>query len=317
MRVPCLCSLLFVLAINTTAQVPSSSEGDSSAFVSPVATLSKNVYEVNLAFTVTDKHGHFISNLRADDFHLLDNNQAPERLTFFQQRSDLPLHLAVLIDVSASVKSRFKFETSAATEFLRKILRPGIDKAMIITFNEQVKTVVQPTDRPGRLDKTLSKIRPDGDTALNDAVIYGCNRLRDLTERQITRRAIILISDGVDTLHHASLGQAQQAASRSEVTIFALSTNFSELDLNGKGDAVLRELASASGGVLLPAHDEAHLGSAFRNVEKALRNQYVIAYTPATFMADGSFRAVELKAVKHGLRTSCRKGYYAKAASAR
>ena len=93
-------------------------------FLSPATTITRNVNEVNVAFTVMDKKGHFISNLQPDDFRVLDNQQAPQRLTLFEQRSDLPLHLAILIDGSASVQNRFHFEQEAAVAFMKKILRP-------------------------------------------------------------------------------------------------------------------------------------------------------------------------------------------------
>jgi len=295
-----------------SAQITTPSALEVSEFVAPAATISKAVDEVNLAFTVTDKHGHFISNLGPNDFRLLDNHHAPERLTFFQQRSDLPLHLAVLIDASASVENRFKFETNAAAQFLGKILRSGTDQAFVVTFNDRVKTVIGPTDKPDKLAASLKHLKPEGDTALNDAVIYASEKLRAMPEKQITRRAIVLISDGVDTVHRSTLTQAQQEAARAQVMIFSLTTNISEFDTNAEGDAVLEQLATSTGGALLAAHDENRLDLAFRNVQKALRNQYVLAYTPASFMPDGSYRPVELTAIKRGLRTNCRKGYFAR-----
>lgn len=316
MRFPALYSVLLVLSPSFLfSQIQSASSVKASEFVAPTATLSKSVDEVNLAFTVTDKRGHFISNLGPNDFKLLDNHEAPQRLTFFQQRSDLPLHVAVLVDASASIEYRFKFETNAAAEFLKRILRPGSDQALLITFNDGIKTVVGPTDKLDKLSSSLKKLKAEGNTALNDAVIYASEKLRRLPENQITRRAIVLISDGVDTAHASTLEQAEQAASRAQVMIFSLSTNLSELDANGNGDEVLRQLATATGGALLPAHDEMRLDSALHNVQKALRNQYVLAYTPSAFMPDGSYRRVELTAVKRGLRTNCRKGYYAKPAA--
>jgi VWFA-related protein len=293
--------------------MPSTPGLEASEFVAPAATISKAVDEVNLAFTVTDKRGHFISNLSPNDFHLLDNHQAPQRLTFFQQRSDLPLHLAVLIDASASVEYRFKFETDAAAAFLKKILRPGTDQAFMVAFNDSVKTIAEPTDKPARLNAALKRLKTGGNTALHDAVIYASDKLRHLPENQITRRAIVLISDGVDTVHHSTLEQAEQEASRAEVMIFSLTTNLSEIEANG--DTVLKELAASTGGALLAAHDEGRLDSAFRSVQKALRNQYVLAYNPSAFQPDGSYRRVELKALKKGLRTNCRRGYYAKPAT--
>src|SRR5207248_2399686 len=303
-----LLSTSFVLS-----QIQSSAAVQASQFIAPAATISKSVDEVNLAFTVTDKRGHFISNLQPNDFKLLDNHQSPQRLTFFQQRSDLPLHLAVLIDASASVEYRFKFETNAAAEFLKRVVRPGTDEAMVITFNDRIKTVVEPTDKVGRLAGSLKRLKPEGNTALNNAVIYAADKLRRMSEQQITRRAIVLISDGVDTVHRSTLQQAQQEASRAQVMIFSLTTNISEFDTNAEGDAVLRQLATSTGGALLAAHDESRLDLAFRNVQRALRNQYVLAYTPASFMPDGSYRAVDLTAIKRRLCTNCLKCYFSRA----
>jgi Ca-activated chloride channel homolog len=313
-RVLCF-SVLLISTIATFAQVVASAGLGNSEFLPPTTTISKAVNEVNLAFTVTDKRGHFVSNLGPKDFRLLDNRQAPQRLTFFQQRSDLPLHLAVVIDSSASVEYRFKFERAAATAFLKKILRPGTDEAFVVTFNDRVQTVVDPTDKPARLMAGLKRLKPQGNTALHDAVIYACQKLSHLPENQITRKAIVLISDGVDTVHGSTLQQAQQAASRAQVMIFSLTTNRSEFDANGEGDAILRELAASTGGALLSAHDQERLDSAFRSVEKALRNQYVLGYHPADFAADGSYRSVELSTLQRGLRTNCRRGYYARASA--
>lgn len=313
-RILCLLSLAISTVI-ASAQISSAPEINVSEFLAPAATISKTVDEVNLAFTVTDKRGHFISNLGPNDFHLLDNYQAPQRLTFFQQRSDLPLHLAVLIDASASVEYRFKFETNAAAAFLKKILRSGTDQAFVVAFSDSVKTIAGPTDKPAKLNAALKRLKPGGNTALHDAVIYASDKLRHLPESQITRRAIVLISDGVDTVHHSTLEQAEQEASRAEVMIFSLTTNLSEIDADGDGDTVLKELAASTGGALLAAHDEGRLDSAFRSVQKALRNQYVLAYSPSAFQPDGSYRRVELKALKKGLRTNCRRGYYAKPAT--
>jgi len=310
----CLVSLL-VSAVTLSAQVNSTAGFRGSEFVAPATTISKTVDEVNLAFTVTDKRGHFISNLGPNDFRLLDNHQAPERLTFFQQRSDLPLHLAVVIDASASIEYRFKFETNAAAAFLKKTLRPGMDRAFVVTFNDNIRTVAEPTDDPTRLSVALKKLKPGGNTDLHDAVIYACDKLRQLPETQITRRAIVLISDGVDTVHRATLQEAEQAASRAQVMIFSLSTNYSEFDANGEGDEILRQLSASTGGALLQAHDEGRLDSAFRNIQKALRNQYVLAYNPSAFHPDGSFRTVGLSTRKQGLRTNCRRGYYARPAA--
>ena len=309
------CSPLCILGISllATAQSTTPASPPEYQFLAPLATISSEVNEVNLAFTVTDHQGRFISNLRPDDFHLLDNQLPPPRFTFFQQRSDLPLHLAVLIDASSSVKYRFKMEQDSTLAFVRNILRPGKDKALVIAFNDQVTTIQDLTDRATSVSKAIAKVNPDGNTALYDAVIYAAEKLRRIPESGITRRAIVLVSDGVDTVNRASLLQAQAAVARAEVVIFSLTTNMSELEPNAEGDAVLRQLAVSTGGSMLPAHDEVRLSSSLRNVEKPLRNQYVVAYSPPEFHADGTYHKVEVLPVKKGLRANCRNGYYASA----
>jgi Ca-activated chloride channel homolog len=292
----------------TQTQLP---EGRAESLLSPIATISAKVDEVNLAFTVTDKRGHFVGNLQADDFALLDNHSAPERLTFFQQRSDLPLHLAVLIDASDSVKYRFKFEQAAAFAFIKKIMRPGTDRAFVVAFNDQVTTVQELTGKATQVSKALKHVKAGGETALYDAIISASEKLREYPEKQLTRRGIILLSDGVDTVKRSTLEQAEEAAARAQAMIFSVSTDVSEFDRNPEGDAVLKNLAQASGGIFLKGGNEDDIHVAFRDVEKALRSQYVLAYNPADFRADGSYHAVEIVPRKRGLRANCRKGYYA------
>jgi Ca-activated chloride channel family protein len=306
-----LCSLVLLISLvpGALAQIPL--ENGESHFLAPLTKISKVVNEVDLAFTVTDKKGRFISDLQATDFALLDNNTAPDRLTFFQQRSDLPLHLAILIDASDSVKFRFKFEQKAAFSFVKKIVRAKSDEVFVVTFNDQVKTVQEVTEKKARISKALKTTNAHGDTALYDAIIYASEKLRQIPEHQLTRRGIILLSDGFDTVHRSTLDEAKEAAARAGVMVFSVSTNFFQDDSNEAGDRTLKDLAESTGGMFLSGGDEDKIRDAFHDVEKALRHQYVVAYNPASFLADGSYHTVEVVPRKHGLRANCRKGYYA------
>ena len=308
-------SLVFVaISCFAVAQSPISMKASGYSLLTPVTTISKEVNEVNLAFTITDKHGHFVSNLQPKDFELRDNQLAPAHFNSFQQRSDLPLHLAVLIDASSSVTHRFKTEQDAALAFIKKILRPGKDEAMVIAFNDKVALVQNLTGRPTSVSGAIAKVRPEGNTALFDAVIYAADHLRRMPESGITRRAIVLVSDGVDTVSRSTLAQAQAAAARAETMIFSLSSNLTNGGPEEPGDKCLKQLSSSTGGVMLPAGDQARLSLSFRNIEKALHNQYVIAYSPPEFHADGTYHKVEIVPVKKGLRANCRSGYYAASA---
>ena len=311
MRSVAACWFFLTLSFSSAFTQTQVSGAHEQSLLPPIATITTKVNEVNLAFTVMDKRGRFVGNLQPGDFALLDNHSAPERLTFFQQRSDLPLHLAVLIDASDSVKYRFKFEQSAAIEFIRKIMRPGTDRAFVVAFNDQVNTVQELTGNRKQVSKALKRVKSGGDTALYDAIIYAAHKLREYPEKQFTRRGIVVISDGMDTVKRSNLEQAKEAAARAEISIFTMSTNASKFDINASGDAVLKNLAQSTGGIFVRGRDEDDIHFAFRDVERALRNQYVLAYNPADFRADGSYHMVEVVTHKRGLRTNCRKGYYA------
>lgn len=273
-------------------------------------TISKRVDEVNLAFTVTDKKGRLINNLNSGDFTILDNHTAPQSVNFFQQQTDLPLRVGVLVDASDSILYRFDYEKTAAVMFLKRILRPGKDQAFVVSFNDRIKMAQDDTDNSKELSKAVKRVHAGGNTALYDAVVFGADKLRGSPPQ--TRRVMILISDGEDTISKSHLFDAQRAAIQAEVTLFALSTNESDLAPNSSGDAVLNRLTETSGGVILQARDEYHLGRAFHKIERILRSQYAVAYRPAMFAPDGSFRLVELLPMRKELKVQCRRGYYAR-----
>src|SRR4051812_20885053 len=98
----------------------------------PVTTIKTQVREVNVIFTVTDKHGRFKKDLKQEDLHILDDGKAPEQIRDFRSETDLPLRVGLLVDASNSIRDRFKFEQEAATEFLSSIVRPKPDLAFVI-----------------------------------------------------------------------------------------------------------------------------------------------------------------------------------------
>lgn len=271
----------------------------------------KRVDEVNLRFTVTDSHGHFQNQLTPADFQVLDNHQPPAAIRFFQQHSTLPMRVAILIDVSSSVASRFKFEQKAAGVFLEKVLRPNYDEAFIASFDDKVHLVEDWTSDPNNAFKKVRALRAGGDTALYDAVIFACDKLHKRASEQITRPVIILITDGDDNSSKSILYDALQAAARAEAILFALSTNAYDPQYYPKGEAVLDLLSHSTGGRILPAHENSQLGHAFTQIEQALRSEYVVGYQPADFKLDGAFRLVEIVPQKSTLQVHHRRGYYA------
>jgi VWFA-related protein len=273
-------------------------------------TIKKRVDEVNLLFTVVDKKGRFVNQLQLDDFHLLDANLPPERIRNFQRESDLPLRVALVIDLSGSITRRFKFEQQTAAIFLKKILRPQTDKAMVIGFDDRARIEQDLTNDVPALRDAIRRMNPTGETALYDALVLAANHLRKNSELG-TRRVIVLISDGDDNHSSKRMHEAQEAAMKAEVAVYTLSTNILVGADYTKGEAVLELLARYTGGELLPAHDSAGVTQAFKQVQEALRSQYVISYKPAEFQRNGSYRQIALTVRDRKLRVECRHGYFA------
>src|SRR6185437_9314971 len=132
----------------TSAVAPESTPAVDSTV--PIETFHSRSDEVNVIFTVTDKHNKFIKDLKENQFKILDNNKPPRQITNFAAETDLPLRVGLLIDASNSIRDRFLFEQDAAISFLHQIIRPKTDKAFVLAFDE-VWDLTQ--DFTGDLDK--------------------------------------------------------------------------------------------------------------------------------------------------------------------
>lgn len=273
-------------------------------------TFRSRVDEVNLFFTVTDKHGKFVKDLKEDQFDILDNTRPPVKVMNFEAQTNLPLRVGLLIDASNSIRDKFHFEQQAAIEFLNQIIRPQSDKAFILAFDEVPDLQQDFTNDVGKLTKGINNIRPGGGTAMWDAVYYAC---RDkLMKEQATgpvRRAIILVSDGDDNQSRALRQEAIEMAQRAGVIIYAISTNLS--NIKDSGDKNLKILADATGGQAFYPFKLQDLSDAFTEIQGELRSQYFIAYKPDSFLANGQYRPVQVMAKNKKLRVRAKKGYFA------
>lgn len=271
----------------------------------------QSVNEVNLIFSVTDRHGNFVPNLKQSDFALLDDQKAPAKISSFTQQTNLPLRVGIVIDASTSIRSRFQFEQQASNEFLLQVLRSRKDRAFVMGFDSTPTVMQDWTDNMDSLQTAVSKLRPGGGTALFDAVYTACrDKLLDASRfQEPVRRAIVVISDGNDNQSRAYVEDAIKECQRAETIIFAISTNWTPS--RGKGDDVLQKMAKATGGRAFfpPSVDE--MGVGFQSIEDELRSQYDLTYTPADFKADGSFRTIYLFALDRRYQVSARQGYFA------
>ncbi len=268
------------------------------------------VNRVNILFTVTDKKGRFITDLNKGDFQVLENKQ-PQPIIEFAAESDLPLRLAVLIDTSNSIRDRFRFIQEAAVEFITSVMRPKVDKALVVSFDSSAELVSDLDGDPEKLAALVRDLRPGGGTALFDAIFFACrDKLSWEQPRHKFRRAMIILSDGDDNQSQKSREQALEMAQKADVVIYTISTNYTRLETDG--DKILKYLASETGGQAFFPFKVEDLSQSFENIANELRHQYNIYYRPEHMKTDGSYQAIAVHVKdRKDLVVRARKGYYA------
>ena len=276
------------------------------------ATIRKTVNEVNVVFTVTDKHGHYIKDLTKSDFRVIDDNRPAAEIRSFHRENDLPLMVGLLVDASNSVRDRFKFEQESAIEFLNQTIRPRYDKAFVVGFDVTPEVTQNFTDDTEALSHGVRELRPGGGTAMYDALYFACrDKLLKETQNQTgpVRRAIILLSDGDDNQSHVSREEAIEMAERAEVIVYTISTNVT--GSRQRGDKVLERIADATGGRAFFPFQITDVANAFAEIQDELRSQYALSYKPEQFQADGRFHTISVMAQNKAFKVRSRHGYYA------
>jgi Ca-activated chloride channel homolog len=281
-----------------------------------VATIRVPINEVNVVFTVTDKHGRRITDLKQNDFQVLDDNKPPAQVNSFHAETNLPLQVALLIDASNSVRDRFKFEQESAVEFLNQTVRPHYDQGFVVGFDATPEVTQDFTDDTQALAHGVRELRPGGGTALYDALYFTCrDKLLKAPKNTPVRRAVILLSDGEDNLSHVTREEAIEMAQRAEAIVYTISTNVS--GTKSAGDKVLERIADATGGRAFFPFQIREVANAFAEIQDELRSQYAISYKPADLKADGHYRTIEIIANdRKNLRVRSRRGWYAPTALA-
>ena len=290
---------------STAALLAASDEADQ-----PILTIKSRVDEVNVLFIATDRHGKFVRNLNQNDFSIFDDHKPVQSILNFHPETDLPIELGLLVDVSGSVQGRFGFEKEAATGFLQHIIRPGYDRAFVVGFNKESRLTQDFTDKVPLLAAGVQRLSNGGGTALYDAIYKACKEklLRETSDHPI-RKAIVILSDGEDNQSEYTRAQAIEMAERAEVIIYAISTDDSGLIL--RGDKVLEDLASATGGRAFFPYKMKDISRSFAAIEDELRSQYAVSYKPSDFDPDGRYRSIQITALKKDLQVRTRRGYFA------
>jgi Ca-activated chloride channel homolog len=277
----------------------------------PAAVIRSNVNEVNVVFTVTDKHNHYVKDRKAADFKVLDNRMPPATVRNFSSETNLPLRVGLLVDSSNSIRDRFRFEQQAAIEFLNQIIHPDRDQAFVLGFDTTPEITQDFSGNTEKLANGVRMLRPGGGTAMYDAVYGAC---RDkLQKTQSTqgglRRAIILLSDGEDNQSRVTRDDAIEEAQRAEVIIYTISTNVS--GTKSRGDKILEAMADSTGGRAFFPFKIEEVSDAFSQIQEELRSQYAISYKPADFLSDGKYRSIDIESLNKKYKVRSRKGYFA------
>jgi Ca-activated chloride channel family protein len=278
-------------------------------------TISKQVNEVHVLFTASDG-GHFATGLTREHVTVRDNGK-PVTILDFRDHTNLPLRIALLVDTSESIRKRFRFEQEVVNVFLRQVLRPEADQAMVAGFNTNLQLRQEFSHDFHLLALGISGLRPGGGTGVFDAVGKACQMLVR-PEKDVVARVIVLVSDGEDNASRISSREAVAIAQQAEVTVYAIGISgargncyYEPSSCLGSGN--LKSLARATGGRALFAATAHGLERAFIRLKEELRHRYAVAYRPMEFEANGRFHRIQIKAQKSGkkLKVKARNGYHA------
>jgi Ca-activated chloride channel homolog len=294
---------------------PSSQQPETPAPGQQEPGITERTINVQLPVAVVEKSGRFVTDLKQADFEVVEDNVRQE-LESFYVKSDLPLDIALLMDTSNSVKPKLKFERDAAVSFLYTALRARKDRALFLTFDSELELHQDFTDRHDLLTKAIDRVKARGETRMYDAIYRVCEE--KMFNVQGRRRAIVLITDGDDTVSDKTLKDAIDIAQRSETTIFVISTKAGGFfgvqrgQVDSEEDKSLKQLAEDTGGRAFFTGTIVDLEKSFSSIANELRSQYLIAYSPTNEKYDGKFRKIEVRLPAHkDLKVRARKGYAA------
>jgi VWFA-related protein len=306
--------LALAAALPTRPQEPSQQQG-------PVIRTQVNL--VNLFVTVRDKSKRIVTDLKKEDFKVLEDGQSQE-IAFFSKEVTLPITLAMLLDTSGSEQYMLASIQDAGGRFMDRVLRKG-DEALVMSFDSDVDLLSDFTDDRGQLDRAIRKARinvpsagsignnpgPVGSrqitgTALYDAIYLACN---EKLNTEAGRKAIVIVTDAQDEGSKIRLEEAIEAAQRTDTVVHILLV--ADPHFGGGNGGVAHKITEETGGRTISVNSEKHLAEAFDQISEELRSQYTLGYYPTNAARDGKFRKIKVDMSNHDLKVLARKGYYA------
>lgn len=287
-----------------------------------------NVDVVSVLASVRDKRGALIPNLEQQDFTVLEDGK-PQTIKYFARETDLPLTIGLLVDVSRSQENLIGIERNAASEFFSQVLRPK-DEAFLISFGEDAELLQDFTNSSKLLTAGLNDLRvrsgvsgigpgpvptasqPRG-TVLFDAIYLAAT---EKLKNEVGRKAIVVITDGVDQGSKVDLRKAIEVAQKSDAVIYSI--DYSDPGFyaragqwGGVSDGDLRKMSEETGGRVFKVDRKHPLTQVFKDLQEEMRSQYMIGYTPANGLGSGEYRKIEIKTSNKDLKVQARKGYFA------
>jgi VWFA-related protein len=334
----------------------------------PATTVSVQVNVVNVLATVRDKHGKIVNDLTKDDFVMTEDGR-PQTIRYFTKESDLPLTLGLLVDTSLSQRRVLDQERSASHGFLDQMLRVDKDQAFVIHFDREVELLQDLTSSRDKLEVALEQLQTPqlnqasgndpsssdpnsgrgsrrmggGGTLLYDAVYLASD---EVMKKQQGRKALIVLSDGVDHGSKETLESAIATAQRSDTVVYSILFKDDEREGGGgfggprigmggggmgggmgrhgggggypraeqrpDGKKVLERISKETGGRMFEVSKKNPIDQIYDQIEEELRSQYSLGYTPDRAAADGPlYRKIQLTTKQNGLVVQTRDGYYA------
>ncbi len=268
---------------------------------------------VTVPVSVTGVSGQPVRNLGVEDFRV-DEEGRPQQVIALGEPGKTPVDLALLFDVSGSVRERFPFERQAATTFLQELFKPG-DTASVFSIGLVAKLVQARTSSPESATAGILRLAPTKEaTAFFDAVVEAARYLGG-TAKPGTRRVLVVISDGEDNQSERyKLADAIRELQRADCVFYSINPSGPAIRLNIislKGQEAMAALAAETGGAFVPAKPE-DLEAVFRQIAAELQAQYLLGYYSTDHRADGRFRRIAVRVPKRpDLRIRARQGYYA------
>lgn len=283
------------------------------------AIFKADVRVVNVFATVRSKAGDVVKTLTKDDFTVLENGRE-QPIRYFAAETDLPLTIGLMVDTSMSQRRLLDAERSASYRFFDKILRENKDRVFIVQFDMAVLMRQALTSSRRKLEESLAYVdtpsrkelmmQTGGGTLLYDSVVKAC---QDVTKSLKDRKALIILSDGVDTGSEASIGDAIEAAIRTDTLIYSIlfEDGGAYFGASTNGRAVLARLARETGGGYFEVSKKRSIDQIYEVLEVELRSQYNLGFVSDQPVRFSEFRKLDVRAKSKGLQVQSRQRYWA------